>query len=85
MRRTAPAMAVLALCASLTSACERKRKGQPPPAAKPISPAVVEPLPAPRGQPKIPRTPPAPKDSETPADDAGTETETETDRETGER
>ncbi len=52
--------AALALSSLLFAgaACGKKRGERAAPAGKPISPAVVEPLPAPRGQPKLP--PPSP-------------------------
>lgn len=71
MKRTHLALA-LALSALSALACGKKRDDQrPPPASKAVSPAVVEPLPAPRGQPKLPPSSPTPTDTTTDEKDAG--------------
>jgi hypothetical protein len=71
VKRTYIALA-LALSALSAVACGKKRDGQrPPPASKAISPAVVEPLPAPRGQPKLPPSSSTPTDTTTDDKDAG--------------
>ena len=68
MKRTYIALAV-ALSALSAVGCGKKREGHsPPPASKAVSPAVVEPLPAPRGQPKVP-----PSSSPTPTDTTTTD------------
>ena len=36
--------------------CDSERAERPTPAGKPMSPPAIEPLPAPRGQPRVPPT-----------------------------
>lgn len=74
MKRTYIALAV-ALSGLSAVGCGKKREGHgAPPASKAVSPAVVEPLPAPRGQPKLPpssSSPTTPTDTTTDEKDAG--------------
>lgn len=54
------AVAIIAALASarvLGGGCGDESAERPPPAGKPMSPPAVEPLPAPRGQPRVPATP----------------------------
>jgi hypothetical protein len=59
---------VVAVALALASArvfdggCDDDKSERPAPAGKPMSPPAIEPLPAPRGQPRVPATPAPPAD-----------------------